>query len=166
MLPLNIWVAAAALRRSLPHFHPTPAHLVDLVDASADASVHAQDLALDDGGQRQVVEQLVDAPPHEHARLVAQALKALQAEAEQRVDVVRLGWAKRAEGLTAVNGSCCCRSSCGCSVVHLSTVLLFKTRCRTGCDMLSPLPVPPQRTGLLETLPIRPHLVVAAYEVH
>lgn len=38
--------------------------LLDGVDAPPDAAVHAQDLALDVGGQRQPVEQVVDAVPH------------------------------------------------------------------------------------------------------
>jgi hypothetical protein len=49
--------------------------------------VHAQDAVLDEGGQRQVVEERVEAGPRPDAVRVAQALDALQAEAEQGVDV-------------------------------------------------------------------------------
>ena len=41
--------------------------LLNLVDAAADASMHAKDLALDRGRQWEVVEQVVDAPPNPYA---------------------------------------------------------------------------------------------------
>lgn len=50
-------------------------------------SVHAQNAVLDQGGQRQVVEQRVEARPRPHAVRVAQPLHALEAEPEQGVDV-------------------------------------------------------------------------------
>lgn len=65
-------------------------YLFDFVDAAADTSVHAENLVLDDRRERQVVKQLVDTAPHEHTRLIAKALEALKAEAEQRVDIMCL----------------------------------------------------------------------------
>ena len=44
-----------------------------LVDGPANATVHAQDLALNGGSQGEVVEQLIDAAPHKH-KLLAQPL--------------------------------------------------------------------------------------------
>ena len=38
-----------------------------LVNGASNAAVHAQDLALDGGCQRKVVEELVDAAPHKYA---------------------------------------------------------------------------------------------------
>ena len=61
--------------------------LVDVGDGPPDAAVHAQDAVLDQGGQGQVVEQSVEAGPRPDPVRVAQAFDALQAEAEQGVDV-------------------------------------------------------------------------------
>lgn len=49
--------------------------------------MHAEDLPLDERRERQPIKQRVDALPHPDAVLVAEALEALEAEAEERVDV-------------------------------------------------------------------------------
>jgi hypothetical protein len=53
-------------------------------------AVHAEDLVLDAGSQRQPVEKRIQARPGPDAVRIAQPLDALDAEPEKRVDVCRL----------------------------------------------------------------------------
>lgn len=79
-----------------------PLELGDLLnpaDGPADASVHAQDAVLDERGQREVVEERVESRPGPDAVRVAQALDALEAEAEEGVDVGGLERLRRAKGV-------------------------------------------------------------------
>jgi len=111
----------------------------------------ASHLVLYERSQRQPVEQRIETLPGLEPLLVAQTLQALEAEAKQRVDVGRL----RGGGGVERNGQCTAlrRRSVGCMVQHPGPPCL-------------PLPNQAGFSVLLGPLLPRPHLVVAADEVH
>mmetsp|Transcript_10899 Transcript_10899/g.45776 ORF Transcript_10899/g.45776 Transcript_10899/m.45776 type:complete len:283 (-) Transcript_10899:2276-3124(-) len=89
-----------ALRRVRPehvHQHHPPAlhgqrplellQLRDVRHAPPDATVHARHSVLDDRGERQPLEHVVEPVPRLHARRFAEAIDALDPKPEQRVDV-------------------------------------------------------------------------------